>query len=44
MKTLIISGLFGCLVFGSVLGQVRVYNPGRVVERSVENRANSKVD
>jgi OOP family OmpA-OmpF porin len=24
--------------------QVRIYNPGRVAERSVENRANSKVD
>lgn len=32
------------LMSGSVLAQVRIYSPGRVAERSVENRANSRVD
>ncbi len=33
-----------CLVATFATAQVRIYNPGRVVERSVENRANSKVN
>ena len=33
-----------CLAIGSVQAQVRVSDPGRVVERNVEYRTNSKID
>ncbi|MBC7572357.1 MAG: OmpA family protein [Spirosoma sp.] len=33
-----------CLTTTLSLAQVRIYNPGRVAERSVENRANNKVN
>ncbi len=38
-----ITGLL-CLTATLSLAQVRIYNPGRVAERAVENRANSKVN
>jgi OOP family OmpA-OmpF porin len=44
MKLLTVSSIACVFVAGSVTAQVRVYNPGRVVERNVEYRANSKVD
>jgi OOP family OmpA-OmpF porin len=44
MKLLIINMLVACSLVSNLSAQVRVNDPGTVVERNVENRANSKVD
>ncbi len=44
MKTLYITLLLGHLTSPALLAQVRVNAPGRVVERNVQYRTNSKID
>jgi len=42
-RTLSVTGLL-CLTATLSLAQVRIYDPGKVAERSVENRANNRVN
>ncbi|WP_460975497.1 OmpA family protein [Spirosoma knui] len=43
-KQCLLGIVIGLLPLASVMAQVRIYDPGRVVERNVEYRANSKID